>query len=374
MKKHILVFFLGASCIMGHAQVFSDRDDLQKQDSIEKVKPKEYPYLLPILGKKATAAGFNLPYSAGIGVNYLYQKSDLTINNLMVGFNYGPKYNMDNIVQFNNATATSNGINIRPDVWVLPFLNVYGILAKSYSSTAIDVNLRVPTDPGVPGSAWKTIANFQTKADFEGTTAGFGLTPTMGVKGCWMAFDMNFTWTDIPQLDKPAFIYIFGPRLGKAFKLKNEQSFSVWAGGFRVKMSSSTAGSMPIGDLFNTEGIQQKIDNGYMEIEQAQQNVDTWWNGLSPADQQRPANIAKKEAADATITKAEGFLDGLDGAVNNVENATVQYSLNKKPKEMWNFLIGGQYQYNKHWMLRAECGFLGARTQVIAGLQYRFGL
>src|SRR6187402_1660084 len=127
MKKHILLFLLGTSCFVGHAQVFSDRDNLQKQDSIEKAVPKEYPYMLPILGKKATAAGFSLPYSAGLGVNYLYQKSDLIINNLEIGFNNGPKTNMDNIVQFNNATATSNGLNFRPDVWLFPFLNVYGI-------------------------------------------------------------------------------------------------------------------------------------------------------------------------------------------------------------------------------------------------------
>lgn len=374
MKKHILLFLLGTSCIMGNAQVFSDRSNLQKQDSIEKAKTKEYPYLLPILGKKATAAGFDLPYSAGVGVNYLYQKSDITINNLEVGFNYGPKYNMDNIVQFNNATATSSGVNIRPDIWVLPFLNVYGIFAKSYSSTAIDIDLRVPTDPSIPGSDWKSIASFKTKAEFEGTTTGFGFTPTMGVKGCWMAFDMNFTWTDISSLDKPAFIYVFGPRLGKAIKLKNQQSISVWTGAFRVKMNSGTSGSLPIGDFFETDDLSQKIDNGYAKIDEAQQNVDLWWSGLSPAEQQRPANIAKKNAADDALVKAEGTLDGLSGAINNAENATVQYSLSKKPTQMWNFLVGAQYQYNKHWMLRIEGGFLGARTQILGGLQYRFGL
>jgi len=372
MKKHIFIFLLGASCFAGHAQVFSDRDNLQSQkDSATKAKANEYPYLLPILGKKATAAGFNLPYSAGIGVNYLYQKSDLIINNLEIGFNNGPKTNMDNIVLFNNATATSNGINIRPDIWVLPFLNVYGIFARSHSATAIDVNIQLPTEPGVPGSGMTTIGTFQTKAEFEGTTTGFGFTPTMGVKGCWMAFDMNFTWTDIPQLEKPAFIYIFGPRVGKAFKLKNEQTLAFWAGGFRVKMSSTTAGSIPIGDLINTEGLQEKVDNGYASIETKQQELDTWW---STVDQSDPRNIKEKEIYDTKIEKATTLLDGFSGAVNNVENSTVQYSLSKKPKEMWNFLVGGQYQYNKHWMLRAECGFLGARTQVIAGVQYRFGL
>jgi len=369
MKKHILLFLLGTSCFVGHAQVFSDRESLPSQnDSTAKAKAAEYPYLLPILGKKATAAGYSLPYSAGLGVNYLYQKSDLIINNLEIGFNNGPRTNMDNIVKFNNATATSNGINFRPDVWLFPFLNVYGIFARSQSATAIDVNIQLPQ----PDGGYKSIGSLQTKAEFEGTTTGFGLMPTMGIKGCWFALDMNFSWTDIPQLEKPAFIYIFGPRLGKAFKLKNEQTISVWAGGFRVKMSSTTAGSIPIGDLFDTEKLNQEIDKMNAGIDEAQQNVDTWWN--TEADQSSPVDIAKKERYDAAIVKASNLVDNLDGAVSNVENASVQYSLSKKPKEMWNFLVGAQYQYNKHWMLRAECGFLGARTQVIAGLQYRFGL
>jgi long-subunit fatty acid transport protein len=64
----------------------------------------------------------------------------------------------------------------------------------------------------------------------------------------------------------------------------------------------------------------------------------------------------------------------LTGYALNDEQITVQYSLNKRPKDMWNFIVGSQYQLNKHWMLRAEYGFLGSRQQFIGGLQYRFGL
>ena len=39
-----------------------------------------------------------------------------------------------------------------------------------------------------------------------------------------------------------------------------------------------------------------------------------------------------------------------------------------------NGFVGTQFQYNKHWMIRAEFGFLGSRSQIIGGLQYRFGL
>jgi len=52
----------------------------------------------------------------------------------------------------------------------------------------------------------------------------------------------------------------------------------------------------------------------------------------------------------------------------------VEYSIDKHPADMWNFILGGQYQFNKSWMFRFEVGFLTSRTHIISGVQYRFGL
>ena len=68
------------------------------------------------------------------------------------------------------------------------------------------------------------------------------------------------------------------------------------------------------------------------------------------------------------------FLTKVDGALSTAETATVQYSLDKRNENMWNLVVGTQFQLNKHWMIRAEYGFLGSRSQFVGGLQYRFGL
>ena len=75
-----------------------------------------------------------------------------------------------------------------------------------------------------------------------------------------------------------------------------------------------------------------------------------------------------------TIDAAGNLLTSVDGALSNSQSATVQYSLEKNVKNMWNMVIGAQFQLSKHWMIRAEYGFLGSRNQFISGLQYRFGL
>jgi hypothetical protein len=112
----------------------------------------------------------------------------------------------------------------------------------------------------------------------------------------------------------------------------------------------------------------------YKRQAQSQQRVDAWWDGLNELDQKNPVNIAKHNAANTALTRAGQFLGSASQAVTNASNATVQYSLNKKPKNLWNFLIGSQFQINRSLMIRAEVGFLASRTQFIGGIQYRFNL
>jgi hypothetical protein len=371
-NAHLIAIALCIVAGYANAQVFSDKVVGKKNaDAIDSIKAAEYPYALPIWGQKATARGFNLPYSAGIGINYLWQKSDLVIENLQVGFNNNPMHDLSEVVRFSNATSTAHGLNIRPDVWLFPFLNVYGILAKSKPSTQVDYGIYVPDADG----NWNNVMTLNSTAQFDATTLGFGLTPTMGVGGGWMALDMNFTWSDIAALKKPAFAYVFGPRFGKSFKFKTpDRNFTGWVGGFRLNLNTGTTGSLLVKDVLDLSGLQTKVDNGITRVTDAYTGVENWWNDLSDAQQNNPVNKAKYETATRALETAGAFLNNLDEALKDDQHASVQYSLDKRPKDMWNFIVGSQYQHNKNWMIRVEYGFLGSRQQIIAGLQYRFGL
>jgi hypothetical protein len=371
MKTLTIVTLLLLIFFNSFAQVTTNKVIGEKNEQyLDSVKNAKYPYILPIWGQKAFQKGFKLQLPAGLSLNYLTQKSDIIINNLQVGFNNGPKYNLDEIVRFNSAQATTNGLNFRPDIWLLPFLNIYGIIARSKTSTSIDAGLWVPEND----STWTQVLPLKTKAEFDATTLGFGITPTMGIGGFFLAFDMNFSWSNIDELDKAAFAYIFDPRLGKNFAFKNGMNLAIWTGGFRVKINSGTSGSLNLNELFSSEDLHAKIDNGFAKVDEGQQNVDEWWNNLSSLEQKNPTNIAKYNAANKALETAGNILAAADNAVNTISNSTVQYSLDKKQKQMWNFIVGGQLQFSDHWMIRAEVGFLASRTQGLASLQYRFGL
>lgn len=157
---------------------------------------------------------------------------------------------------------------------------------------------------------------------------------------------------------------------------KPERSFAVWVGGSRVNFRSETNGSLSLSEVFPEGGgqIDAKIDQGIEGVENVQTQVDTWWNSLPQIEQSSPVNKAKYEAANAALDRAGEILAAADLAVENITTSTVQYSMNKQVKDRWNFIVGGQYQINKHFMLRLMYGFLGSRTQIMTGVQYRFGL
>jgi hypothetical protein len=241
----------------------------------------------------------------------------------------------------------------------------------SESSTKIDAGVYLPN----LDNEWQEITTFSTTANFTASTMGFGMTPTMGVGGGWLALDMNVAWTDVSALNKPVFTFVFGPRLGKTFKFKKpEQNIAFWVGGFRVKFSSETNGSLNLEEVIPTDELQVKVDNGIQKAGETQIAADDWWMGLTPIEQKNPVNMAKYATVNRVLGTAGNILYAADAALNDGKSATVQYSLDKNLKDKWNFIIGSQYQLNKHWMLRAEYGFLGSRTQFMGGLQYRFRL
>ena len=91
MKK-LLTFISYTSWLLTvtMGQVYTNKVVGAKNEALkDSIMAKPYPYSLPIWGAKAAARGYDLPYSAGIGVNYLWQESNLIIEDLLVGFNNG---------------------------------------------------------------------------------------------------------------------------------------------------------------------------------------------------------------------------------------------------------------------------------------------
>jgi hypothetical protein len=335
MKKIIFLLCLVSISILTYGQY----SQYQIGDTI---KPA-YPYKFPLLGAKAYEKGFDIPYPIGIMLNYFYGAQDILITDIAIGFSDGllpniPLTDITRIIEFEEIKANVHSINVRPDLWVFPFLNVYGILGKSYANT--EVKLSYPIE-------------LKALAELEGSSFGIGMTGAFGLGKYFVVLDGNWVWSNMSNFEDPVKSSTFSQRLGRAFPIgKNpESNVAFWVGGMRIRMGGITEGSITLRDVLPAETWDRRdeIVNEYY----------TWYDSADPLAQQM---------ADRVLTP---IVDNI-GASNG--DGTISYKLTKEPKQEWNVIVGGQYQINKRWQIRSEGGILGNRTSFLLSVNYRFGI
>ncbi len=324
----------------GNAQFAKSKVRSKHQIYTDSIKNVDYKYVFPIWGQGAYKKGFDIPYPAGIMANYIWIDQGITIDNMQLGVKGDdvdiPLSPVD-FIEFGENSNVSSSYNIRPDLWVFPFLNVYGIFGYGKSHT--EVNLIAPVE-------------MKSVVDQSITTAGVGIMGAGGIGPVWISADFNFTWNKPELLEEPTKVNVIGVRLGHTFtfKKKPESNIAVWVGGMRLKMSSETIGDIKLIEALPPETWEKRdeiVDDYY-----------AWYDDLPPA---------KQALVDATaVPEIINRLEAADG------DTIIRYGMDKQAKELWNGLLGFQYQYNKHWMLRTEGGIVGDRKSFLISLNYRF--
>ncbi|RLD58637.1 MAG: hypothetical protein DRJ05_07705 [Bacteroidetes bacterium] len=329
----------------GSAQYATTKVKTKHQAYTDSLKNVEYNYVFPIWGQEAYKQGFDIPYPMGIMTNFLWMDQGIVIDNMQLGLKSDsldiPMTAID-FIGFGENKNTSYAFNVRPDVWVLPFLNVYGLFG--YGTSRTEVNLVAPV-------ALKSIVEQGIR------TMGIGVMGAGGIGPVWFSVDANFTWNKPELLDEPTRVNVLGLRFGHTFVNKNrpDRNFAIWAGGMRLKMSTETVGAISMKDALPQETWDRagEISDNYWD----------WYNGLDP---NKPADAKKIEKADEVLTPIINRIENADG------DAVISYGMDKQTKQMWNGVIGMQYQLNKNWQFRTEGGIVGDRKSFLFSVNYRF--
>jgi hypothetical protein len=290
--------------------------------------------IFPLWGDKVRKAGFELPPALGVMINYYYQKSSILISNLQLGVNNGPLHDAS-FIQFGESTAHANALAIRPSFMLLPFLSFYTVISSGNSVT--EVNITSPT-------------NFTTKASSGAFVVSLGATAQFGYKGFFVVADFNGSVADVDRIADLMGSNLLSFRVGYNYKLPRPgQSFSFWVGTSGQVIGLDTNGSVKLADVIPPPS-QTTIDQ-----------INARCEDFRPND---PRGQACRDFAG----KLQDWRNGTDPA------ASVQYSLDKKPKDVWNMVAGAQFALNRNWYFRFEVGFLGSRTSVLVGTEYKFDI
>lgn len=189
-------------------------------------------------------------------------------------------------VDANKADFSGSNITLRGDVWIFPFLNVYGILGYTRGESKAPIN-SVTCDPSglnfgelIACGALNTaneLGAFEGQTftlDMEGGTYGVGTTIAGGV-GDWFALvDMNYTYTSIKAIDGDIKTFVAAPRVGHRWQYDGGRELRLWVGAMYQDVQQYLSGN--IADLIpELAGI---VGDGGFEV---QQSADDKWNGTA---------------------------------------------------------------------------------------------
>jgi len=337
--KSILTFLV---ILISFHQLYS-----QKIDSTQ--IGKEYPYVLPILGKKAYAKGYELQKPFGIMLGSVFNKQGLILENFEMalsddGSTPETYFPLNGILDFGPSEGRVSTINVRADAWILPFLSVgvyYGGVwgEQTISFSVLGSNL------------------IESTTDITGKYYGLNLLAVAPVGPVAIAADYSWSWTTNDRLDRPVLVNVSGIRVIKRFMSKKKGRFwAVWGGAQFQKLDNRTSGNIALDEALGiSEQDKQLIDDrwGSFQNNEIPNGNGDYWDELNVFEQ-------------AIHEKAYNLVSGL-------VDTTVFYKFDKKLEYEWNMLLGFNYQHSPVWQFRGEYGFLKSKQQLMLSINYRFG-
>jgi hypothetical protein len=150
-------------------------------------------FFLPFMAEEARKRGIELPLPFGIGLVYYNLHRDIEITDVRVGRNGAPPASVSRFANF-GSTSNVNNVNLKLDVWLLPFLNVYAIAGYIWNESTTRIDVTLP--PLLPGGSPRR-AQLEVPTQLEGSVGGLGLTLAGGYGPFFMAFDVNEAKADL---------------------------------------------------------------------------------------------------------------------------------------------------------------------------------
>jgi hypothetical protein len=283
---------------------------------------KTWPHKLPVWGQKVLDLGIDFPNPYGVSVIGTYLSQQLEINNLKVSFDDGQTYDPFDWVQFPGSRNSTYSVETKIDAWLFPFMNVFAIAGYVNGSGSVPVGLPVEplldtlghghlcpdSGPLRPGFC-DDIVMLDALPEYYGYNAGVGTVLAMGWKGFYVAVPMSYIYSDMSNLEYSVGALTVETLIGHTFKMGGGRLFEVFIGGNYLNTTNTI--------------------------------VNTFTLPLSEVD-------------------------------GTVDDVVIHYEIDETNTDKWNYVVGGQFQFNKSWNIQCQIGFGGTRDQYTLSGVYRW--
>ena len=200
------------------------------------------------------AEGYDMPLPMGFGFTYYFQDQDYKLAKFHVNMPGVPE-GIEDEIEITNYTSEAN---VKLDVWVLPFANIFFLGGKVTGDTDFKLDEFFP---------------IRETINYEGIVYGAGLTLAAGYKSLFATLNTTYTKTNLDLTDSDVDAWIISPKVGVNFPSPFlVKDIAIWTGSMYQEYEEHHEGTWTLEDINGNE-----FDVDY-DVELAEGNA---WNYLT---------------------------------------------------------------------------------------------
>ncbi|MBA5761289.1 TonB-dependent receptor [Vibrio sp. 404] len=226
-------------------------------------------FSLPIWKEEAEALGYELPKAFGLNLSYMSMEQGIDVESIALKGLKIPGLKLG--MEAEPGKQVTDVMTLRADVWLFPFLNLYGLVGKldGYSETDVNVSAKL----GFIGPFTGKIENF--RLDLDGEIKGAGFVLAGGHEQWFGLVDASYTQTELTVVDGSIDAIVVSPRVGYDFH-RNGVPLRLWVGAMYQSVEQELSGS--IVDLGLPPALSGLLsDDARFEVKQS---LTSEWNTL----------------------------------------------------------------------------------------------
>jgi len=189
---------------------------------------------------KSLAEGKDLPDPFGFGLNFYTQNQTFDFSELtftLKGLSIGDVNPQD--LDINNQVTEKN---FKVDLWVLPFVNVFGLLGEINGRTNVDYELL------------DAIVGEKIRMNYKGVVYGSGVTMAGGYKSYFISLTAAFSNTKLDNSKSNLKAWVFTPKIGLAMNEWNIiKELNIWLGAMYQKTEEQHCGTINLNNSIDVQ-------------------------------------------------------------------------------------------------------------------------
>ena len=218
-----------------------------------------------------------------LGASMIFMQQEFELEKLELKPEPALPFDLNSVgIAVGDIEAENNTFTFRPNAWLAPFFNLYGIVGYSKGETkttaTVPESLLEIVEGGVPGMTPCVVAGncrdlqLPVSFDYEGPTLGVGAVLAYGSDRIFTTLDVNYTQTELDISDSSIEAFTISPRVG--YTTADQRKGAIWLGAMYQEAEKKLTGTFEFSGLEVPYEIEQEAKTDWNYLLGGHYNLD----------------------------------------------------------------------------------------------------